>query len=242
VPTTKYKQSQAGSGGQMMNPGVITAPEDKWAGQAREDTYNYMNNMMSNVQSGKDTMQNMRDQQEQHAVDKARRDMFGSQGDRNQSIVGMGQQQMSLFGANPKQMLAQKKKSQNALQFQLADIRDRIRQDSTKFMEKQSFFAPEMMNKLRTGPKMAGAYGPQYIPGGGGGGGGMDMDGITGMVEGVGGLVGKGMDAWKNRGAGSTANQMANWTKSTGQTAVGGGASAWQPSSIPSTGSFSIVK
>jgi len=160
-----YMNSKKAKGGQMMAPGNIMAPEDKWAEGARKENYDYMSNMMSNVQAGIDPMQARRDQQTAYEQAGTRRDFMGTEGDRNQGIISMGQQQMAQFGANPAAMLAQKKKGQTAMQQQLNDIRQRIQDQGTDYMQKSSFFAPEMMNKLQTGAKTTGAYGPQMIPG-----------------------------------------------------------------------------
>lgn len=178
---SKYKQSKQNQG-QMMEPGNIMAPEDKWAPGARQENYDYMSKMMSDVGQGIDPMQTRRDAVMQNELTGARRNMFGSEGDRNQSVSGMGEQALTQFGGNAASVLAQKKKDKSGLQFQLDDIRARINREGTSYMEGISKFAPEMMNKLRTGGEVSGTYGPQFIPGAESSSP-IDMEGIQGMAE-----------------------------------------------------------
>jgi hypothetical protein len=177
----------------MMQPGAILAPEDKWAEGARKENYDYMSGMMGDVQAGRDPMAARREKQLQHQLGGIRRDMFGTPGDRNQSISGMGQQQMAMMGSNPAAMAAQRRKNRTYMQTQMDDVGDA----GTDYMEEASFFAPEMMNKLRAGQETVGSYGPQQIPGTEPGG--MDMEGIAGMVgagvKGFGALKG-GFNKW----------------------------------------------
>jgi hypothetical protein len=178
---SKYKQSKDNQG-QMMDGGNILAPEDKWAEGSRKENYDRISGMMGNVDKGIDPLQNRRDQQLQHQLTGIRRDMFGTKGDRSQSISGMGQAQMALASSNPAAMAAQRKKDRVYMQTQMGDARQDIGDAGTNYLERMSMWGPEMQNKLKTGRETSGSYGPQFIPGADTGGG-VDMDGIAGMAE-----------------------------------------------------------
>ena len=201
-----YQKSKGSSGGQLMQAGNILAPEDKWAAGARKENYDRISGMMGNVDQGIDPLQNRRDQQLQHALTGIRRDMYGTPGDRNQSISGMGQQQMALFGSNPAAMAAARRKDRRYMQTQMGDERQRIGDAGTDYIERMSMWGPEMMNKLRTGREVSGTYGPMMIPGQSGGG--MDMDGISGMMDQVKGVAGDVSNAWGNYREGRGASSL----------------------------------
>jgi len=189
-------------GQQMMNAGNIMAPEDKWAEGARQKNFDFVSNMMDDVSAGRDPLQNRRDQQLEHQTKGIREDFFGTEGDRNESIANVGVQQMAMFGGNAKQMLAQKKKTQNRMQGQLDDVRQRIADAGTSYIEKQSQFAPEMMNRLKTGAATTGSFGPQAM-GAPSSGGGPDMAGISSMVgAGIGTIKKSGFSANNVSGSG----------------------------------------
>ena len=143
--------SGGGEGQQYMAPQWLQNPEDAGAADFRNYNRDYTQGMMQDIQSGVDPMQNRADAQYGMEIDAIRRENLGVAGDRGNSLWGQAMQQMSQYGLNPKQMLAQKKKMMLGMQGQFDDTRSRIYGGGTDYMRNASLQLPRIGNQLREG-------------------------------------------------------------------------------------------